>query len=67
MNIRTPALLAAVLLAGCSSMGYGTSGTRGTTQSTLPQEGQQRDDINAANLPASHPQLADGNTAWRAG
>ncbi|GAB3459473.1 hypothetical protein GCM10027321_17260 [Massilia terrae] len=67
MNIRTPALLAAVLLAGCSSMGYGTSGTRGNTQSTPPQQGQQRDDVNAAVLPLGPAHVPDGNTAWRAG
>jgi hypothetical protein len=65
MNIRPIALLAtaalaAGVLAACSSMGFGksgTSGTRGSTESTTPHEGQGRDDVNAANLPASKSTL----------
>lgn len=60
MNIRpiallATALLAAGVLAGCSSMGFGTSGTSGTrgNTATTPHEGQGRDDVNAANLPAA--------------
>lgn len=69
MNIRpiallATALLAAGVLAGCSSMGFGTSGTSGTrgNTETTPHEGQGRDDVNAANLPAATLHLPAGES-----